>query len=130
MTGVAISAVTREAPWSDTLRVVLRSVAPAGLGRGRQAGLVVSGQRAQLRELAGVSVHEALARQGVHACGEIVYARQRRLEGPDGVECIAIVLLTFGAADYFRVTLRVASPPRLLRTVILCGFVGQEKSLR
>ena len=32
----------------------------------------------------------------------------------------------FGAADYFRVTVRVACPPKLLRTVMLCGFDGRE----
>jgi hypothetical protein len=28
--------------------------------------------------------------------------------------------------SYFADTVRVAEPPRLLRTVTLCGFVGQE----
>ena len=31
---------------------------------------------------------------------------------------------------YFTVTVRVAEPPRLLRTVMFCGLEGQEKSPR
>ena len=33
-------------------------------------------------------------------------------------------------SNYFTVTCLLAEPPRLLRTVIFCGFVGQEKSPR
>ena len=32
--------------------------------------------------------------------------------------------------SYFNVTVRVACPPRLLRTVMFCGFVDQENSPR
>jgi hypothetical protein len=33
-----------------------------------------------------------------------------------------------GEPVYFRVTVLVAEPPRVLRTVTLCGFVGHERS--
>jgi hypothetical protein len=32
--------------------------------------------------------------------------------------------------DYFNVTVRLAEPPRLLRTVMFCGLMGHEKSAR
>jgi hypothetical protein len=33
-------------------------------------------------------------------------------------------------SDYFKVTVLLAEPPRLLRTVMFCGLVGHEKSAR
>ena len=54
----------------------------------------------------------------------------------EAVKLRALLLDQFGGVGlplvrrYFRLTLRVASPPKLLRTVMLCGFVGQEKSAR
>jgi len=32
--------------------------------------------------------------------------------------------------NYFKVTVLLAEPPKLLRTVMFCGLVGQEKSPR